>query len=216
MVINSSGYSFGSFGSFGSLASIRRQAEAITRRVEAESAARKAEQERTGLIKNPETGEMVEVSSVSEQERQRWEHQEQINSISPAEAYIMFSASDPHAEEIEQNKALAAKAAKIQDKMLAGKQLSGEEKSFLQEHYPALAAMASRMEQEAAQLEQKLQGSTSKEEARQIYMDTKIALMSGSSKEDSSILFLMAALDETFSQYMGRGTSSRTKIDIYA
>ena len=42
----------GSVSNFGSLASIRKQAYAIGDRVKAESAARRAEQEKTGLIRN--------------------------------------------------------------------------------------------------------------------------------------------------------------------
>ena len=53
--LNSSNYNFGSFSS------IRKQAQAIQDRLDAESAARKEEQERTGLIRNPSTGEMVEL-----------------------------------------------------------------------------------------------------------------------------------------------------------
>lgn len=68
--INSSNYNFGS------LASMRKQAQAIQEHLDAESAARKEEQERMGLIRNPSTGEMVELSSVPEWQRERWERQE--------------------------------------------------------------------------------------------------------------------------------------------
>ena len=61
---------------FSSLSSIRKQAQAIQDRLDAESAARKEEQERTGLIRNPSTGEMVELSSVPEWQRERWEQWE--------------------------------------------------------------------------------------------------------------------------------------------
>ena len=51
---------------------------------------------------------------------------------------------------------LAAEFTKIQSKMLAGKKLSGEEKKFLQEHYPEHAARAQMIEAEAEQLERSL------------------------------------------------------------
>ena len=88
--INSSNYNFGS------LASMRKQAQAIQEHLDAESAARKEEQERMGLIRNPSTGEMVELSSVPEWQRERWERQEQANSVSPEEAMIGFMATAPH------------------------------------------------------------------------------------------------------------------------
>ena len=216
MAVNSISGGVYSFSGGGSLASIRKQAEAIKNRVGAESEARKAEQEATGLIKNPETGEMVELSSISEETRQRWNDREEMNSISPGEAYILFAAADPNAEEVERSKALGAKAAKIQDKMLAGKKLTGPEKKFLREHFPDMAAKAARMEQEAAQLERSLQGCNSKEEAQQAYMDAKMRIMSGASKEDGAILFYFAALDATYSEYLKQGASSEKKMDIWA
>lgn len=57
--------------SFGSLASIRKQADAIKKRAGAEREARMAEQDKTGLIRNPDTGEMVQLSSISEETRER-------------------------------------------------------------------------------------------------------------------------------------------------
>ena len=75
--------------------------------------------------------------------------------------------------------------------------------------------MADRMEQEARQLENSLKGSKSKEEANQIYMDAKMRLVNGTGKKDGSILFLMPAIDNAFSQYMKRGTVSESKINIW-
>lgn len=101
--------------SFGSLASIRKQAYAIGDRIKAESEARIAEQERTGLIRNPETNEIVDLSTVSQETRDRWEQIEQARSVSPQEAMLGFLATSPHADEIEENKKLASKAAELQD-----------------------------------------------------------------------------------------------------
>ena len=109
-VYDSAGYNFGN------LASIRKQAYAIGDRVKAESEERIAEQERTGLIRNPDTGEMVELSSISQDTRDRWEQREQSRSVSPQEAMLAALATAPHAEEIEEAQARGAKFSKIQDK----------------------------------------------------------------------------------------------------
>ena len=207
--INSSGYNFGS------LASIKQQAEAVAKRVEAESKARRAEQEATGLMKNA-NGDMVEISSIPEWEREVLEQREINNSVSPKEALLAALATAPNSEEVEQNKALAAKATAMQNKMLSGQKLTGAEKGFLRDNFPNLAAMADRMEQEVQQLENSLQGSKSKGEANQIYMDAKMRLMSRTCKKDGSILFLMPAIDKAFSQYMKRGASSGNRMDIRA
>ena len=208
-VYDSAGYAFGS------LASIRRQAQAIGNRVKAENEARIAEQEKTGLIKNPDTGEMVELSSISEQMRDNWEQIEQARSVSPKEAMIGFMATAPHADEIEEDKARAAKFAKIQDKMLAGKKITGAEFKFLKENYPQLAATATRMEQEAAQLEQKLRGSKTKEGKHQSYVDAKMKVMSSMSKDGGDFMFLSAALDEAYARHIGRGSAFK-EIDTWA
>ena len=139
-----------------------------------------------------------------------------MKTISLNDAYILFMAADPHAEEVEENKALAAKAAKMQEKMMAGKELTGEEKNFLKEHFPELAAMADRMEQEAKQLEKSLQGCKSEDEERQVYMDAKMRIMSGTNKEDGSILFLSAAIDKAYSRHTKKGSSSNNQIDLWA
>lgn len=206
--INSSGYNFGS------LVSIKKQAQTVADRVEAESKARKAEQEATGLMKNAK-GDLVDISSIPEWEREVLEQRAIADSVSPKEALLAALATQPNAEEVEQNKALAAKATAIQNKMLSGNKLTGAEKSFLRENFQNLAAMADRMEQEARQLENSLKGSKSKEEANQIYMDAKMRLVNGIGKKDGSILFLMPAIDKAFSQYMKRSTVSEGKINIW-
>ncbi|MEG0777734.1 MAG: hypothetical protein RSG55_02685, partial [Oscillospiraceae bacterium] len=195
--------------------SIKKQAQAVANRVEAESKARKAEQEATGLMKNAK-GDLVEISSIPEWEREVLEQRAIDDSVSPQEALLAALATAPNSEEVEQNKALAAKATAMQNKMLSGQKLTGAEKSFLRENFQNLAAMADRMEQEAQQLENSLKGSKSKEEANKIYMDAKMRLTSGTGKKDGSILFLMPAIEKAFSQYMKQGTSSGNKMDIQA
>lgn len=206
--INSSGYNFGN------LASIKKQAQAVANRVEAESKARKAEQEATGLMKNAK-GDLVEISSIPEWEREVLEQRAIDDSVSPQEALLAALATAPNSEEVEQNKALAAKATAMQNKMLSGQKLTGAEKSFLRENFQNLAAMADRMEQETQQLENSLKGSKSKEEANKIYMDAKMRLMNGAGKKDGSILFLMPAIDKAYSQYMKQGASSENKMNIW-
>ena len=207
--INSSNYNLGS------LSSIRKQAQAIQNRLDAESTARKEEQERTGLIRNPNTGKMVELSSVPEWQRERWEQREQANSVSPEEAMIGFMATAPHSEEIELDKQRAAVFAKIQNKMLAGKKLSGKEKKFLQEHYPEHAARAKMIEAEAEQLERSLKNCKSKDEVQQVYMNAKTRAMGSASRDDGSILLLLPALDKTYNEYLKQGTSGK-KMNIWA
>ena len=207
--INSSNYNLGS------LSSIRKQAQAIQNRLDAESTARKEEQERTGLIRNPNTGKMVELSSVPEWQRERWEQREQANSVSPEEAMIGFMATAPHSEEIELDKQRAAVFTKIQNKMLAGKKLSGKEKKFLQEHYPEHAARANMIEAEAEQLERSLKNCKSKDEVQQVYMNAKTRAMGSASRDDGSILLLLPALDKTYNEYLKQGTSGK-KMNIWA
>ena len=169
------------------------------------------------MIRNPDTGEMVELSSISQDTRARWEQREQSKSVTPQEALLAALATAPHAEEIEADQARGAKFSKIQDKMLAGRKLTGQEKKFLQENYPETAAMADRMEQEAEQLEQKLKGSKTKEGKYQAYIDAKMRIMSGadiSKGSDGGMMFLFAALDKAYAQHM-KGDST-SKLDIWA
>ena len=211
VVYDSAGYNFGS------LASIRKQAEAIKQRATAATEARIAEQDRTGLIQNPDTGEMVKLSSISEETRQFWNDRLEANTISPGEAMILFEAADPNAETVEKNKELAAKATKLQNKMLSGKTLTGKEKKFLRDNnFTWLADMADRMEAEAEQLKTQLARCKSKDQARQAYMNAKMRAMGASGKNDGSFLFLSAALDETYSQHMKKGASKTSILDIWA
>ena len=205
----------GSISDFGSLASIRRQAKEIGDRVKRESDARKEEQERTGLIKNQD-GDMVEISSLTQKEVDRLNDWHDSHLFSIREAMIGFMASDPNAEEVERSKKLGAKFEKLQNKMLQGQKLTGEEKSFLREHYPQLASMADRMEAEAEGLKKKLQGCKSKEAANKAYLEAKMNVMNGLDTKDGSALFLMAAIDKAYEEHTGKKTRPKTEIDTFA
>lgn len=207
-VYSSSGYNFGS------LESIRKQAKEIGDRVKRQSDARKEEQEKTGLIENKK-GEMVEISSLTEKQVDELNHWHDIMSVSPQEAMIGFLATAPNSDEVEEDKQRAARMSKIQDKMLAGQKLTNDEKSFMREHYPEMAAKADQMEQVAEQLAKRLQGSKSKKESQQIYMEEKLNIVSQLDPKDGSALFLMAAIDNAYAEHMGRGSSKKT-LDILA
>lgn len=208
-VYDSSGYSFGS------VASVRKQADAIKARAKAGRDARMAEQDKTGLIRNPDTGEMVQLSSISKETREEWNDREDLDTLSIGDVMTLFKAADPNAEEVEKAQARGARFSKIQDKMLAGKKISGEELRFLQENYPEMAATAKRMEQEAAQLEQKLKGVKTKDGKYQSYMEAKMRIMNSASKDDGDFLYLSAALDEAYARHTGSGGTSK-KIDTWA
>ena len=75
-------------------------------------------------------GDLVEISSIPEWERGVLEQRAIADSVSPKEALLAALATQPNAKEVEQNKALAAKATAIQNKMLSGKKLTGAEESF--------------------------------------------------------------------------------------
>ena len=201
----------GSASAFGSLANIRQQAKEIGDRVKKESDARKAEQERTGLIKNQD-GDMVEISSLTQKEVDWLNDWHDAMLVSPKEAMIGFMATDPNAEEVEESKRLGAKYEKLQNKMLQGHKLTGEEKSFLREHYPQLASMADRMEMEAEQLKQKLQGCKSKEAASKAYLEAKMNVLNGMDQKDGSAIFLLAAIDKAYEDHTGQ----KKKMDILA
>lgn len=201
--------------SFGSLADIRKQADAIKKRAWAGREARMAEQDKTGLIRNPDTGEMVQLSSISKETREDWNDRADMDTLSIGEVMTLFKAADPNAEEVEAAQARGAKFSKIQDKMLAGKKITGAELKFLQENYPEMAATAKRMEQEAAQLEQRLKGVKTKDGKYQSYMEAKMRIMSSASKDDGDFLYLSAALDEAYARHTGRGGAAK-RIDTWA
>ena len=201
----------------GSVADIRKQAEAIRQRTMKLREARIAEQDKTGLIQDPKTGEMVELSSISEEQRERWNDKLDWDTVSPIEVALLFKDADPHLEDVERSKELGKVYAKLQNKMFSGKLLTSKEISWLRENeYTWLAGVAERAVQEAEQLEKSLRNCKSKDQAHQAYMNAKMRIMGASGKNDGSFLFLSAALDETYSQHMGRRTSTTSMFDIWA
>lgn len=192
-----------------SLTDIRKQAAEIKKRVGKQEEALKSEIERTGMIENGK-GEMVPLSSLSDVEKRNLVERACSKLISPTEAAILFKDADPNAEEIEADKARAAKFRPIQNKMFAGKKLTGQEMNFLREYYPEFATTAERAEAEAKALEQKLNACKNHTDAQRVFSEAKTQIMSGASKKDGSILFLSAALDEAYSKYMKRGVSGIT------
>lgn len=137
------------------------------------------------------------------------EERELKQSTTPQEALLAALATAPNSDEVELNKQLAAKATKMQNKLLQGKRLSGEEIRFLREHFPHPAAIADRMEQEVSQLEKGLKGCKSKEEARQVCMNAKSQVMGSANQEDGSVFVLMPALDNAYSEYLKQGSSGK-------
>ncbi len=65
-------------------------------------------------------------------------------------------------------------------------------------------------------MEKSLQGCTSKEEARQIYIDAKMRLMNAVSQEDSTALFFLAVIDKVYADTLKASNSSEPKLDILA
>ena len=202
---------------FGSVASIRKQAEAIRQRAAAQREKRIAEQDRTGLIQDPKTGEMVELSSISEETRAEWNDRLEMKSLSIGEVMLLFEDADPNLETVEKSKELGKVYAKLQNKMFSGKLLTGREIRWLRENnYTWLAGAAERAVQEAEQLKTQLARCKSKGEAHQVYMNAKASLVGGADKSDGTALFLSAALDEVYSQHTKQGASKPSKLDIWA
>ena len=201
----------------GSVASIREQAEAIRQRTTKLREARIAEQDRTGLIKDPKTGKMVELSSISEETREQWNNHLDWDTVSPGEVMLLFKDADPHLEDVERSKELGKVYAKLQNKMFSGKLLTSKEISWLRENdYAWLASTAERAVAEAEELKSRLARCKSNDEAHKVYINAKSRLVGGADKSDGAILFLSPALDEAYSHYMKHGTSKTSTVDIWA
>ena len=201
----------------GSVADIRKQAEAIRQRATAQREARIAEQDKTGLIQDPKTGEMVELSSISEETRAEWNDRLEMKSLSIGEVALLFKDADPNLETVERSKELGKVYAKLQNKMFTGKLLTSKEISWLRENdYAWLASTAERAVAEAEELKSRLARCKSNDEAHKVYINAKSRLVGGADKSDSAILFLSPALDETYSHYLKYGTSKTSTVDIWA
>jgi len=121
--------------------------------------------------------------------------------ISPrGKSQFSMIAPGPNDEDVARSIELSKKMIPIQNKMLAGKALSAAEKSFVQEHFPEYYAKAIQIEQEVTQLKARLRAAKSKEEAAQIYMETKLQAMSGG-KNDKGILLMAPAIDEAYNNF---------------
>ena len=125
------------------------------------------------------------------------ERRSALKKVSLADFAKLFYENDPNRAEMERDAERAKKFVPIQNKMFAGKPLSGAEKQFLQEHYPEFYAKAVQIEQEVAQLKAKLKAAKSKEEASQIYLDTKMRLI-GDGKDPASVFFTGPAIDAAY------------------
>lgn len=199
---------------YGGLANVRRLHEQNKKEYLKKEAALMEEIERTGMIQN-EYGEMVELSSLNDAEKNDLIGRAKSRLCSREEIVIGLLATAPNNDDVERSKALAEKFRPIQDKMLAGKKLTAQEMNFLRENYPEFAATAERMEAEAKALEQKLKACKDPKDAQRVFTEAKTRIMSGASKKDGSILFLSAALDEAYKKHMNRGASGIT-MDIFA
>ncbi len=92
---------------FGSLASIRKQAQAIQKRVDKQAAALHEEIERTGMIRNGR-GEMVPVSSLTDIERRNLEGRAVSRLVSTEKAVIGLLATAANSDEVEADHTRAA------------------------------------------------------------------------------------------------------------
>jgi hypothetical protein len=121
-----------------------------------------------------------------------YDYQAFCDTVSPGEVLRAFIETDPNRERVERSKALAAKFRPIQDKMLSGKLLTAEEKSFMQEHFPDWIPIIQRIEQEIQQLRNELRHSSSKEEKDRIITEKKMLSFSG---DGNFSLFMIPAID---------------------
>lgn len=139
----------------------------------------------------------VEITAISAQERAELVRRAALDKVSPQEAFMAALATAPNTEDVERSKELAAKFSPIQAKMLSGKPLTAEEKSFIQEHYPELFAIAQRVEQEVKELRNQVKNSSSKEESNRLISEKKMQFMNAS-KNAPFISFMMPALEAAF------------------
>jgi len=121
----------------------------------------------------------------------------------PAEIVWGFINSDPNKEEIDRQKAMAAKFQPIDTKMKCGKPLSPEEMKFLREYYPDIYMVAIRVQREREILEIQLRNCNTKEEKLQVITQKKLDIASVAQytpeKDEMGMLFIqcmLAAIDE--------------------
>lgn len=135
-----------------------------------------------------------------EEIQQRIADREAMRDVDINDVRKSLESSRPHAAEVERSKQNAAKYGPIQSKMLSGKPLTAEEKSFLRENYPEAYAAAMRIEEEVKMLKSELAGCKSKADADKLVMQKKMQAL-GRGKDDSIASSLIAAFDEAYRNY---------------
>jgi len=129
--------------------------------------------------------------------QRRIEDREKMSKVNIEDVRKSMIASRPHADSVQRDIENAAKYGPIQSKMLSGKLLTAEEKSFLREHYPELYAKAIQVEEEVQRLKNDMKNAKTKTDADNIFIQRKNMLLSNN-KNDSSSLFLLPALNEAY------------------
>ena len=175
---------------------------------------RNEEKEKTGSIKNKD-GDTADISLLTENKANASSKGRDLVNANLQKGNTSFIESDPDADEAKAFKERSARMKGIYDKMVAGQKVTADEKSFMRKYYPEMAAKSDRMEQEAAQLLKRLRSSKSKEDAERIYLDAKMSVASEVANEDSSALFMSAAIDSAYAEYNGK-SSSKKGLDISA
>ncbi|MDL2289270.1 hypothetical protein LJB83_00715 [Clostridia bacterium OttesenSCG-928-F22] len=106
-----------------------------------------------------------------------------------------FKSGTPNTKSIEENQKMAARFPGIQAKMLSGKRLSADEKSYLRKNYPEMHTTAMRVEQEVRRLKQDARRCKTKDDLNKLVTERKTQFMAAGS--DSSLsLFMLPALDD--------------------
>jgi hypothetical protein len=128
---------------------------------------------------------------------QRKADRDAMRGVSIEEARQSMADSHPMAASVAASKERAEKGRPIYNKAMSGQPLTEAEKSFLREHYPEVYAQAMRIEQEVNMLKSQMRSCKTKEDAQNLLMQRKAALLSGG-KNDPSAMLLVSALDGAF------------------
>lgn len=98
---------------------------------------------RPGKVNNSIKKDMVdtvEITTLSDSDKAELERRAALDKVNPKEALMAALATAPNNDDVERSKALATKFVPIQNKILSGKELTLDEKQFLQKHYPGYLA----------------------------------------------------------------------------
>ena len=197
---------------FDSPLGIKQQDKETDKRKKGEVDSRNEEQE-NGLIKNKD-GDTADISLLTENKAMSSKGRDLVNA-NLQKGDTSFTESDFDSDEARAFKERSARMKGIYNKMVAGQKVTADEKSFMRKYYPEMAAKSDRMEQEAAQLLKRLRSSKSKEDAERIYLDAKMSAASEVANEDSSALFMSAAIDSAYAEYNGKSFAKKG-LDISA